>query len=286
MAERGRTAPRCRWEVLLLTDGLANVGITDSGALVELARSASAERIGTSTIGFGDGFDEELLTAMADAGGGNVHYAATPDAAPAIFAGELDGLTQLAAQNVSVEIRPRKQVQVLRILNDYPAVDVSAGVQLQLGDAYGGDRRRVVFGLHVPSLLEVGVAPIADVVLRYVSVGDEVIAHELTIPVVVNLVSADEAAAASPDLEVVEEVLVLKAALARDEAIRLADAGDFGGAHDLLWDASCDLRNAGLEDEAILVEQNAELSASAAAYSPSARKQMWFEKHERQRKRR
>jgi hypothetical protein len=44
---------------------------------------------------------------MADAGGGNAHWAETPDAAPAIFAEELEGLTLVVAQNVSLEIRPR-----------------------------------------------------------------------------------------------------------------------------------------------------------------------------------
>ena len=84
-------------------------------------------------------FDEELLTSMADAGGGNAHYAETADAAPAIFSRELDGLTQVAAQNVSVEIRPNAHVQVLGILNDYPSTPVPGGVQIALGDAYAGE---------------------------------------------------------------------------------------------------------------------------------------------------
>ena len=57
-------------KVLLLTDGVANAGITDPGALAELARSAAREGVGTTTIGFGADFDEQLLTALADAGGG------------------------------------------------------------------------------------------------------------------------------------------------------------------------------------------------------------------------
>ena len=89
---------------------------------------------------------------MDDAGGGNAHYAPTPDAAPAIFAKELEGLMSVVAQNVSLEIRPRAEVEVLEILNDYPRVPVAGGVQVQLGDAYGGERRRLVFALHMPYL--------------------------------------------------------------------------------------------------------------------------------------
>jgi Ca-activated chloride channel family protein len=273
-------------KVLLLTDGLANVGITDPATLVGMTRSVAREKsVGTTTIGFGDGFHEELLTAMADAGGGNAHYAPTPDAAPAIFAQELEGLTQLAAQNVSVEIRPREAVEFVGVLNDYPGTAVPGGVQIQLGDAYAGDRRRVVLAFHVPALAELGVVSIADIVLRYVSVGDEITVHEVTIPVGVNLVSADEAAASSPDLEVVEETLVLRAAKAREEAIRRADEGDFKGAQLVLRSAATGLRKAGLEDEAGALDDTVLLTLDAAAYSAPARKRMHYEKHLRQRKR-
>lgn len=88
---------------------------------------------------------------------------------------------------------------------------MTGGVELALGDAYSGERRSVVFALHVPGVAELGVAKVADVVLRYISVGDQITAHEITVPVVVNVVSAHEAAQAERDRAVVEEVVVLKA---------------------------------------------------------------------------
>ena len=96
------------------------------------------------------------MTAMADAGGGAAHFAETPDAAPAIFAQELEGLTQVVAQNVSLEIRPHAAVEVLGVLNEYPQVAVAGGVQVELGDAFAGERRRVVLALHVPHLAALG----------------------------------------------------------------------------------------------------------------------------------
>jgi hypothetical protein len=50
---------------------------------------------------------------------------------------------------------------------------------MQLGDAYGQERRRVVFELLVPAMASLGVTKVADVVLRYVSVGATVAAHEV-----------------------------------------------------------------------------------------------------------
>jgi len=215
--------------VLLLTDGQANVGVLDPATLVAMAGTARDHGAGTTIIGFGGDFSERLLTAMADAGGGNAHFAPTPEAAPAIFAGEFEGLARLVAQNVSVEVRPHHQVAVVGVLNQYPATAVEGAVQVALGDAYSGERRTLVLALHVPALAEMGVVRVADVVLRYVSLGDAIAAHEVTVPVVVNVVTRAEAATAEGDHEVVEEVVVLRAAQARDEARRLADEGDFEG---------------------------------------------------------
>ncbi len=213
---------------------------------------------------------------MADAGGGNYHYAETPDSAPAIFASEFDALSRLVARNVAVEIRPAPEVEVIELLNRYPAVPVADGLQVELGDAYGGERRRLVFSLHVSHLAALGPAKVADLVLRYESVGDEIAQHELTIPVTVNLVSADEAAAAAPDLTVREEVLVLKAAQARDEAIRRADEGDYPGADDALKQTAFDLRAAGRIDEANALDE-LRPAVAPASYGAATRKRLHFE---------
>src|SRR5207245_1369194 len=103
---------------------------------------------------------------------------------------------------VSVEIRPTADVKVLGILNDHSQVPVPGGVQVQLGDAFAEESRRVVFELHVPDMAALGVATIAEIVVRYAEVGEQVALHELTVPVTVNLVSADEAAGSTADTEV------------------------------------------------------------------------------------
>ena len=51
-------------KIVLLTDGLANQGITSREDLVSMARRARNEGVSTSTIGFGEGFDEDLLRDM------------------------------------------------------------------------------------------------------------------------------------------------------------------------------------------------------------------------------
>jgi hypothetical protein len=94
-------------------------------SLVGMARErAEASNLGTTTIGFGEDFDEDPLTAMADTGRGNAHCAPTPDAAPAIFASEFEGLMSLVAQNVSIEFRMSEDVALIGLLNEFPTVAV------------------------------------------------------------------------------------------------------------------------------------------------------------------
>jgi Ca-activated chloride channel family protein len=227
--ELRRAEVGARRALVLLTDGQANHGVTEAKRLVAMTSGAkSMEGTSTTTIGFGDGFDEDLLAAMADAGGGNAHYAPTPEAAPAIFAQEFEGLSTTVAQNVSVELRPSPAVEMLGVLNDYPTVPVVGGVQVELGDGWGGERRRLVFSFHVPAVAGLGPASIAEVVVRWTDVTGAPALHELTIPVVVNVAPGEEAAEGPVDPGVKEEVVILEAARAQSDARLAADAGKFG----------------------------------------------------------
>ncbi len=57
--------------VLLLTDGLANYGVTHPEHIVSLARMNRGDGITTTTMGVGLDFNEDLLTRMASEGGGS-----------------------------------------------------------------------------------------------------------------------------------------------------------------------------------------------------------------------
>ena len=80
--------------VVLLTDGQAPVqGIKD------LATGMLAEAITVTTVGLGEGVNQELLRSVADAGGGRFHIVPDPNSLPKIFTRE----TELLAQQAAVE---------------------------------------------------------------------------------------------------------------------------------------------------------------------------------------
>jgi len=87
---------------LLLTDGQANVGITDTAELAMHSRQIHMRGIATSCFGLGLGFNERLLEAMANEGGGKFYYISQANEIPAILALELGELTAMVATGVQV----------------------------------------------------------------------------------------------------------------------------------------------------------------------------------------
>lgn len=88
---------------LLLTDGQANVGIT---GIPELSQHASAlfERgVSTSTFGIGFDFNEHLLEAMANHGGGNYYYIDNDQRIPELLLEEFKDLAAVTLKNVVLE---------------------------------------------------------------------------------------------------------------------------------------------------------------------------------------
>lgn len=225
--------------VVLLTDGLANVGITDRDQLASISAAAAGRGISTTAIGFGADFDEDLLAAMADAGRGHDYFASSPEEAPSIFAEEFTGLAKLTVQNLSIEIRPKLAAMTLALLNEYPLSLMGDGIQATIGDLFGGEERKLVFKLQIPGLADLGNMTVAEAVVRWADISAGTVElHTRTIPIAVNVVSAATASSEAVDSEVTEEVVVLEAAKARAEARRLADRGDLEEAHQLLAEQS------------------------------------------------
>ena len=156
-----------------------------------------ARGVSTTTIGFDDSFDERLLATMAASGRGNSYYVGSPEGAPAVFGQEFEDFASLMAQNVSVEIRKRDLDAPNTCVWGTRCGHRGASSRRSGGDTYGDEHRRILCQLHILEVAGLGVAKVADVILRYVSVSDTIEAHEVTIPVTVNIVTADEASKAA-----------------------------------------------------------------------------------------
>lgn len=107
--------------VILLSDGQANAGQTDLATISAHGTEAVHHGITTSTYGLGDNFNENLMVAMARAGGGNHYYGATADDLMDPFQQELELLNHLCLRELRLSATVPEGVQV-QMLNDLPAV--------------------------------------------------------------------------------------------------------------------------------------------------------------------
>jgi Ca-activated chloride channel family protein len=221
LMERG--VNRC----LLLTDGLANVGITDAGQLATHAAELRARGVSTSTFGVGNDFDERLLQELADAGGGHFYYIAdAPQIADAITS-EVGETLEVVARDVSLEVTARDDIRIEPI-SPYRATARGNRTAVSLGDLGSEQVVEVVLALSFPygdPGRETGaIVALAD--------RDGVFADGGTggtDPIRLTWIYADDRAndAQSRDRDVDRAVARLYAARARQEAVRRNRDGDF-----------------------------------------------------------
>ncbi len=138
-------------KLLLLSDGHLNTGIVESQQIRGIVASGlEKDAVRTSCLGFSDGYNEDLLEAMAGAAGGALHDADSPEAFPAIFGQELGSLLKLSAQNVRVRIKRLHYCSGVGLLCSYPVVELPAGgIEIAVGDLVSEEERVLVLALEV-----------------------------------------------------------------------------------------------------------------------------------------
>lgn len=254
-------APGATRRVILLTDGLANRGITDHNALVELARAARQNGVTTSTIGFGEGYDDNLLRAMADAGGGNAWYIERPDQAQDVFAEELGNLLSVAAQGLTVTLTLHHDVHMHTVHSDWPATENAGTFTFDMGDLYASEPKPLLFELNVPAHATSAHLIIATLTVRaHVLVnGGGVELRTLSLPISATL---DGETTTVPDVE--HAILMARTAKAREDAAREQREGNAAAAASYMSSIRQSLSESSLNEDSEFAEQLMRESADLA----------------------
>jgi Ca-activated chloride channel homolog len=226
--------------LLLLSDGHANVGITDGDKLGAVAADARGHRVTTSTIGLGLGYDESLLASLARGGAGNTHFAEEGDTAAAARASEVDGLLTQVVQAASLTVRPTGAVESITLFNDLPTVGVEDGFMVELGDFHSGEQRKLLLEIEVPAMAALGLAQVCELELLWVELAT-MDTQKVTIPVNVNVVPGDEAAGRMANLVVTTERAFQQAQRDKQAATDALRAGEPGMARQLFSSAAASL---------------------------------------------
>lgn len=125
---------------ILITDGLANRGLTEPERLVELVQRYYQQGITLTTIGLGTEFNETLLGRMAQAGGGRYAYVAEPDQMPTVFEQEIGALLSVVAQNTKLRIEWPPDIELQRVFGREEP-QAAGELEIPLGDLTSGEER-------------------------------------------------------------------------------------------------------------------------------------------------
>jgi len=242
--------------VILLSDGLANTGITDSATLVSIARQKFNEGVVTTAMGLGDDFNEDLLIALADAAGGAFYFIESPEVTPTILKEELTDLLNLSVQNLTVTVEPSPLVRHVQQLTKYPLQPTaSPHATYRLGDLYGDEERSATFALRLNHQPEPTSHTLLHLTIEFDEVAEsQVIHHKIT--QVVSAKFHNQATHTAPNEAVWRNVLILRSAEARRKAIELSDIGRFEEASRVLKEAADQIAQSPLRDSSLDEEQH------------------------------
>jgi Ca-activated chloride channel homolog len=210
--------------VLLLTDGLANQGITDPAELSRHAAALRARGVTTTTFGVGEDFDESLLQSMADAGGGHFYFIGSAAQIQDLIASEVGELLQVVARDVALVVTAPDGLEP-RTLSPYGVERRGSRHHVLLGDLVAEQRVEVVLRLkfqYGPVGQEIGILVAA-------TDRDGVLLASGATPVGIGWQYADDVTndEQARDRGVDRAVAKLFAARARQGAVSLNRLGDF-----------------------------------------------------------
>ncbi len=275
--------------VILLTDGLANRGVTEPAKLVKMVKEIKSQNISVSAMGVGEGFAEDLLVDMAEAGNGNFYYIASPDEIPGIFEQELSGLLSVTGQNLSLSITPRNNVEVTRFLG-YPAQMVDGTLHINLPDMYNGDTKTVLIETMVYPA-DKGKMPLADINFNYTDVTGDLTTIKYDISAEMEVTDDPACLESGPNLQVMKEVEIFRTSEVQEDAMQDSDAGNYEKARQKLNEQVERLRKIYRDTNDDEVKKEMEkLSRDSERMSPEffdsmARKKMKMDSYEHRKKR-
>jgi Ca-activated chloride channel family protein len=152
--------------VVLLSDGLANVGPDSPGALGKLGADLIDEGISVTTIGLGHGYNEDLMSQLAYKSDGGHYFCEEADELAGVFDQEFGRALSVVAQKVIIEITCPKGMRPVRLLGREGSIK-GQKITLDMNHIYSEHEKYVLLEVQTPAY-EKDTLNIADVNIRYV----------------------------------------------------------------------------------------------------------------------
>jgi len=271
--------------MILLSDGIANVGPSSPSRIAKLGKELRQEGMGVSTIGLGEDYNEDLMTALAEASHANYYYVQDAEKLPGIFTEELGTVKSIVARNVKVIITLPKGVKPRGILGEDGIAFNGQTVTIPLSEFYGSQTRRFLLSCDAPDD-KAAELTLAQVELSYEdATSGEAIRENQTASAKQS--SDAKLVEASVKADVASHAAITQNRLAKEQAVKLADAGKSKDAADLLMRQAA--ANAALPasvQSPLLQKEDSELRSKAeelknnGSFSKTSRKEFQYQNYQ------
>jgi Ca-activated chloride channel family protein len=232
---RNHASPSVTSRVLLLSDGLANIGITSNEELSQMTSAQGEAGISLSSFGVGLDFNEDLLAALAETGRGMYYFIDHPESMNSILAKEFKSVEQLVAADIKVNISLGSDLVVDQVFANSFEVNGN-NVTVRFGDLAAGERRRMQIRV-LPKPRTTGrVDNAARVSVSYLEPGSKT-AQSLLGSLGMTYTDDEKIATARQDKDVLARAAVFEANHAKQEAALAIDKGDQNRATVILSEA-------------------------------------------------
>ena len=98
--------------VLLLSDGLANQGVTEPEFIARDARKSFEKGMTITTLGVGADYNENLMVSIAKNGHGNYYFIEKPAQITDVFSQEFASLLSVVAKDIVMDLKPLNGVTI------------------------------------------------------------------------------------------------------------------------------------------------------------------------------
>jgi len=218
--------------IILLSDGQANVGPTSVGELSELAKIAAKKGIAITTLGIGDGYNEDLMAAIAGYSDGNHAFVKHPADLEAIFVKEFNDVMSVVAQNLEVSIHLANNVIPVRLLGRDGEIKGNK-VKVRLNQLYSNQEKYVLLEVIPAKGMRAETKPLAEVNVSYENLGSKQKDTYQKALAVRYTHSAEETKSAMVE-DVLADSAIQLMALESERAIQLMDEGKVAEAKEVL----------------------------------------------------
>ncbi len=228
--------------VILLSDGMANVGPSSPRELAELGRKLGAEGISVSTIGLGLDYNEDLMQRLAAASDGNHAFVENPKDLAGIFAAEFGDALSVTAKDIEIIIECHAGFKPARVLGREAQIEGNR-IRLKLNQLQSANERYFVVELDTTEVGKPGEADVANVTVDYLdlSAGSR---RQATAKASAHYSASKEEAERSINKAVMSQISTQVATETSEKAVELRDKGDVDGARKMLEGNAEYLKNA------------------------------------------